>query len=66
MIETIGIICFVLVTVLIAEFVIVFGKIIYDDFCQSECEIGYVKLDEKDWEYLKEQTRKWNDYDDTD
>jgi hypothetical protein len=66
MIEVIGMVCLILVTILIAEFVIVFGKIIYDDFCQSECEIGYVKLDEKDWEYLKEQTLKWNDDNDSD
>jgi hypothetical protein len=25
-----------------------------------------VKLDEKDWEYLKEQTLKWNDDNDSD
>lgn len=66
MIDLIFIIFMILITILIAEFVIVFGKIIYDDFFETECEIGYVKLDEKDWEYLKEQTLKWNDDNDSD
>jgi hypothetical protein len=55
-----------LATILLAEFVIIVAKAIYDDFFENEGEISYVKLDEKDWEYLKEQTLKWNDDNDSD
>ena len=46
--------------ILLWEFILVMGKVIYDDFFAKN-EIEIVQLDAEDWEMLKEQTKKWNE-----
>lgn len=58
MIEYIIYVMMVLIDILLIEFIIITGKVIYDDFFKNEEE--YVKIDKELWEKIKEQTRKYN------